>query len=83
MDGVTWTYVYVGSIVGRYSTSDGTLRLLDLSEHATVTELKDGMYYSRKNYSGETSEEMPYTCSAQTLQLSAPGGFTDLLTRKS
>jgi Protein kinase domain len=83
VDGVTWTYVYVGSIAGRYSTSKGTLRLRDMSGHVASTELRDGMYYSSSSFSAITSAPQPYTCSAQTLRLSAPGGFTDLLTRKS
>ena len=84
VDGVTWTYVYVGSITGRYSTSDGTLRLRDMSGQIAKTEFRKGLYYSRSDFSVAANQgSQPYSCSAQTLRLSAPGGFMDLLTRKS
>jgi hypothetical protein len=83
VDGVTWTYVRAGSITGRYSTSGGTLRLRDVSGRIAQTELKDGSYYSSSDFSADASPgPQPYTCTARTLRLSAPGGFTDLLTRK-
>jgi serine/threonine kinase PknH len=82
VDGVTWTYVYVGSIAGRYSTSHGMLRLRDMSGQVTATEFRDGVYYGSSS-PAIASAPLPYTCSAETLRLSAPGGFTDLLTRKS
>jgi Protein kinase domain len=85
VNGVTWTYVRSGTVTGRYSASDGTLRQFDMSGHITQTELKDGSYYSSTGNEPvpASSGSQPYTCSAQTLHVSAPGGFTDVLTRQS
>jgi hypothetical protein len=88
VNGVTWTYVWVGSYTGRYTASDRTLRLRDMSGTTTETELENGSYYSKS--SGPMTPDpgaQPYTCSAQTLRLSPNGGytdgFTDVLTKKS
>jgi hypothetical protein len=83
VSGVTWTYTYVGSTTGRYSTNDRVLRLRDMSGHISQTELENGSYYSSTNYGAAFPWPQPYTCSAQTLRLSAPGGFTDVLTKAS
>jgi serine/threonine kinase PknH len=83
VNGVAWTYVYAGGFTGRYSTSDGTLRLTDMSGHVSYRELRDGSYFTSKSFAVTGSQApQPYTCSAFGLRLSAPGGFTDLLARK-
>jgi serine/threonine protein kinase len=87
VNGATWTYVWVGSYSGRYSASDGTLRLSDMSGTTTTTELENGSYYSKSTGSMAANPGLqPYTCSARTLRLAPNGGytdgFTDVLTRK-
>jgi eukaryotic-like serine/threonine-protein kinase len=84
VNGTTWTYVWVGSFSSRYSTSHGKYQLLDQSGYLTQTELENGSYYSKMSFPVTGNQgPLPYTCSAQKLQLSEPGPNTYVLTRKS
>jgi hypothetical protein len=80
---VTWTAVYSGGFTARYATKDGALQLRDNSGVGSYTLLRDGAYYFGGSLPSplRAAVSEPYTCSADTLQLLAPGGAAEALTR--
>lgn len=82
LDGATYTIVYSGSATSRYATEKGKLRISDLSAHGGYTLLRNGSPYSSTPLTSRSqTTSVPYACSAGTLQLSLPGGITEVLTR--
>jgi serine/threonine kinase PknH len=83
LDGVIWTIVYTGGYTARYATRDGMLLLSDESEYGTYTVLRDGSYYASNKMAlpPRTAGSAPYSCSAGTLRVSAPGGLSYVLSR--
>jgi hypothetical protein len=81
--GVTWTVVYSGSFAAHYVTQRGALRLRDSSGGGSYTLLRNGSYYTggRLPTPLRTAASEPYTCTAQALQVFAPGGTSEQLIR--
>jgi hypothetical protein len=75
-DGGTITLAFAGSATARYSTRNGTLLLRGISEHgnATITSSASGVAGPSETeplpQSSGASNSLPYTCSADTLQMS-------------
>jgi hypothetical protein len=82
VDGTTWTYVYTGSFTARYATRDGDLLVSDVSGQGSYTILLNGSQYGTKPLQAPwVAAPVSYTCSAGTLQVTAPGQPMQQLTR--
>lgn len=81
VNGNRWSQVDIGSATFDYTTQDGMLLYSDVNAHGTQTLYNNGSYNNGGPLTLNTEPDR-YTCSGNSLEVFAPNGDTEILTRE-